>query len=126
MAVDVLSLVRMLVKLVEELVMEVQWTIEEAEKKLPELINRATQGEPQFIYSKGCAQAVLISAKEWRNKIVEELPEDPALSAQADERVNDVGCRPAKSFVEALLAMPQGDWDLEPCADALKMRDIDL
>lgn len=85
--------------------MEAQWTIEEAEKNLPELIKAAARGEPQFICAKGRKEAIVISPETWKS---EHLPDKP-------------------SFKEVLFSIPKGEPFIdETPSKELKLRDVEL
>lgn len=102
------------------------WTMEDAETRLSDIIKAAKLGDPQFICHEGHKEIVIISPQVWENKNLTVPFQPDTNSLSTHEKMPDNATEKHKSFVEALLSMPQGDWDLESSNDTLKLRDVDL
>ena len=81
-----------------------QWTIQEAESRLSEVIKAARAGQPQYLFQDEHEQAVLVSPETWK-----------LVSSRKP------------SFKEALMSIPAGDPFLdEESRSELKLRDVEL
>jgi len=83
------------------------WQLQDAKNKFSELVERASEGEPQIVTKHGKRAAVLVSVE-----------------AYARLRGREAG-GPASDFVQHLLAAPKGDFTL-PKRGKWKLRRVDL
>ncbi len=82
-----------------------EWHLSQARNKFSEVINAAMAGEPQLVTRRGKRAVVVMAAEEY-------------------ERLRSMDKANAPSFVDLLLAVPQGGEDFERMA--LAPRPVDL
>ena len=81
-----------------------QWSLQDAKNRLSAVVRAACEGEPQIVTKRGRRAVVVLSAEEYDR-----------LSGKMKER---------PSFVEHLLAFPQGKGRFKFEGSKLKLRDI--
>ncbi len=117
--------------------MQTNWTIQDAQNSLPEIVKAACNGQTQIICGAGNEKAVLISNATWQHVKHPQTEKETVIPMSDDNLTfgNSAGISSdtvksksptEKNFIEFLLSMPQGDWKDEPAKDALKMRDVDF
>lgn len=89
-----------------------QWTLQDAKNKFSAVVEAAQAGEPQCVTKRGVEAVVVISAMEF-------------------ERLSKLDRRPAKNFVEHILAFPKLPDDAQDMFDKrepmlLETRQIDF
>jgi antitoxin Phd len=81
-----------------------RWSLSEAKDHFSELVDAAREGTPQTVTRHGRAAVVVLKAEDY-------------------ERIQ-AEIKPAKTFVEYLLAAPKGDSDLEVERLPARPRDV--
>lgn len=87
--------------------METIWTLQDAKNRFSEVVNAACGGSPQFVQKRGKPAVVVLATEEY-----ERLVQDSKASG--------------KTLGQALLTMPQGDWEAPEDKNALSMRDVEF
>jgi len=81
-----------------------QWSLQDAKNRFSAVVEAASKGEPQTVTKRGKRAVVVLSAEQYDR-----------LTGQANDR---------PSFVEHLLAFPQGKGNFKFEGAKLKLRDI--
>ncbi len=87
--------------------METVWTLQDAKNRFSELVKAACAGSPQFVQKRGKPAVVVLATEEFERLV-------------QDSKAN------GKTLGQALLTMPQGDWDVPEDNDTLAMRDVEF
>ena len=83
------------------------WTLQDAKNKFSEVVSAANGGRPQFVSKRGKLAVVVLDAREY-------------------ERLAENDERNGMTFGQALLSMPQGNWENDPNEGTLKMRNVEF
>lgn len=90
------------------MIMQAQWTLQDAKNKFSEVVNAACAGTPQVVTKRG-QPAVVVLSTDYYNHLLKQ------------------GAKGTASFKDLLLAMPQGeDMEMDSSRSELNLREVEF